>query len=161
MPTMPYQQKEHFRDFASLVSALITVPAVAADLAFPDVVVTLPTGAIVTRAIPTLLVNAIQDTSAAQNQISAAARTLRIKTAAGAWPGTVCITFPLNAWKTLASSFRGGVAIPGDTGVSAVVTASGTYNFASRQTASADAIVATGASLLLLDVQILLRVYFV
>ncbi len=158
----PFRIEEHFRDFWSLQSALITIPAAAADLAFPDVVVAgLPGLVAVTRAIATLKIGAIQDTSAAQNQISAATRTLRIKTNAGAWPGTVCITFAQNAWKTLASGFRGGDAVVGDADVSAVVTTNGTYNFASRQTASADAIVATGASLLLLDVQVGLRVYWV
>ena len=158
---LPFYHYEQFRDFWSAPSALVTVPAVAADLAFPDVVVALPGGAIVTRVIVTLKIAAIQDTSAAQNQISAAAKTLRIKTNAGAWPGTICMTFAQNQWKTLASGFRGGDAIPGDADVSAVVTANGTYNFASRQAVSLDAIVATGASLLLLDIQIILRGYFV
>jgi len=155
------QRQWPFIDYWSLQVPLITVPAAGADLAFPDVVVGgLPAAAVVTRVIATLKIAAIEDTSGAQNEISAAARTLRIKANAGAWPGTICITFAQNAWKTQANGFRGGDAVPGNVDMSAVVVGNDTYNFATRQTGSADALVATGASLLLLDVQVGLRVYF-
>lgn len=143
--------------------APIAVPAVAADLAFPSVVVAdLPAGITIARTDIVLVIGSLFDTSAAENQVAAAAKTLRIKVSTGAW-GTddiVALTFQQNALQVDGDAYRGGPVLFGATDVSAVVTGNGTYNFRSDQTNRADAVVATGASLELLDVSIVVRVWF-
>lgn len=155
------QQPQYIDFWSEPPQATLTIPAVAADLALPDVVVaSLPAGITILRVVAGYKFGKRRDTSAAQNQIGAAGKTLRIKTAAGAWPGTVAMTFALNQLRTEASGVEGGDAGWANTDLSAVVVGDGTYNFASRETGSADALVATGASLILYDIQMGLRVYY-
>ena len=150
-----------FIDYWSAPTASITITNAAADLAFPDVVVAgIPAGAVILRVVALLKPRVIQDTSGAQNRINAAGKTLRIKASAGVWPGTVAINFAQNQWTVEAAVKEGGDLLVGDQNLSAVVVGNDTYNFASRQTVSADALVALGNNLVLQDVYCALRVYF-
>ena len=109
-----------------------------------------------------LVIGALFDTSAAENQIAGAADTLRVKLSTGAW-GTddiVALTFTQNSLQVDADSYRGGVVLFGSTDIKSKVTANGTYNFRSDNTEGGDAVVATGASLELLDVSTIIRVWF-
>lgn len=143
--------------------APIAIPAVAADLTFPNVVVeNLPSGLSIARADVVLVIGALFDTSASENQVAAASKTLRIKPSAGAY-GTddiVALTFIQNALQVDGDAYRGGPVLFGATDVKSVVTGNGTYNFASEETNRSDAVVATGASLELLDVSVVIRVWF-
>lgn len=150
--------------FASATpKAVIAVPAVAADLAFPDVVVSgLPSGITIARADIALVIGALFDTSSAENQIAAASKALRVKLSTGDW-GTddiVALTFVQNSLQVDADAYRGGTVLFGGTDIKSVVTADGTYNFSSEETNRSDAVVATGASLELLDVSVVIRVWF-
>ena len=148
---------------SAVPKAIIAVPAVAADLDFPDVVVAgLPGGITIARADLVLIIGALLDTSAAENQIAAAAKTLRIKLSTGAW-GTddmVALTFVQNSLQVDADAYRGGTVLFGAIDVKAKVTADGTYNLRSEETERGDAVIATGASLELLDVSAVIRVWF-
>jgi len=148
---------------SALPKAIIAIPAVAADLDFPDIVVAgLPSGITIAKADLVLVIGALFDTSAAENQIAAAAKTLRLKLSTGAW-GTddmVALTFVQNSLQVDASAYRGGTVLFGATDVKAKVTADGTYNLRSEETERSDAVVATGANLELLDVSAVLRVWF-
>ena len=147
----------------ALSKAIIAVPAVAADLDFPDIVVAdLPSGLSIARADLVLIIGALFDTSASENQIAAAAKTLRVKLSTGAW-GTddiVALTFVQNALQVSGDGYRGGPVLFGGIDIKAVVTGNGTFNLASEETNRSDAVVATGASLELLDVSIVIRVWF-
>ena len=150
---------------SAIPKAIIAVPAVGnvADLAFPDVVIAgLPDGLAIARADVVLIIGALLDTSAAENQIAAASKTLRLKLSTGAW-GTndiVALTFVLNSLQVDASAYRGGVVLFGGTDVKSVVAANGTYNFRSDQSERTDAVIATGDDLELLDVSVVIRVWF-
>lgn len=143
--------------------APIAIPAVAADLTFPSVVVEdLPSGLSIARADMVLIIGALFDTSSAENQIGAASKTLRVKVSTGSW-GTddiVALTFIENALQVDADAYRGGPVLFGATDISSVVTGNGTYNFRSDETNRSDAVIATGANLELLDVATLIRVWF-
>lgn len=148
-------------DYWSDVTPSITVTNVAADLTFPDVVVAnLPAGAVITRVVAMLKCRAINNTNAAANNLAGAAKALRVKANAAAWPGVIAIDFANLEWPVAAAAKEGGDAIVGDNNLSATVVGNDTYNFASRQTVSLDAIVAALANLVLQDVQVGLRVYF-
>jgi len=150
---------------SAIPKAIVAVPAVGnvADLAFPDVVVAgLPDGLTIARADIALIVGALLDTSTTENQIAAASKTLRVKLSTGAW-GTndiVALTFVLNSLQVDASAYRGGVVLFGGTDVKSVVAANGTYNFRSDQSERTDAVIATGDDLELLDVSVVIRVWF-
>ena len=156
-------RKLSFIDYWSAPLDKITITNVAADLSFPDiVVVALPSGLSVKKVVLVLSVRALADISAADNYINGAAKTLRIKKSSGAWgvDDVVGITFPNQGLYCKASAKEAGPVIIGDTDLSALVNANGTYNVASRQTVSGDALVAFGASLELYDIQIGLRIFW-
>jgi len=148
---------------SAVPKAIIAVPASAGDLDFPDIVVAgLPSGITIAKADLVLVIGGLLDTSTAENQIAAAAKTLRLKLSTGAW-GTddmVALTFVANSLQCGASAYRGGPALFGGIDVKAKVTADGTYNLRSDETESGEGVVATGASLELLDVSAVLRVWF-
>jgi len=148
---------------SAIPKAIIAIPAVAADLDFPDVVVAgLPSGLTIAKADIALVIGALFDTSAAENQIAAASKTLRVKVSGGAW-GTddiVALTFVQNALQVDGDAYRGGTVLFGGTDIKSKLTADGTYNFRSEQTQRSDAVVATGANLELLDVSVVVRVWF-
>lgn len=162
-------RKKHIRDQISLLDFwsdnqdLITVAGAAADLTFPDVVVTgLPAGAVLERVIAMLKVRALRDTSAANNFIDQAAKTLRVKKSTGAWgvDDVVAVNFDINQWYVVASTKEAGDVMVGDNDVKGEVDGDATYNFRSEQTNRADAISALANNLELYDVQTALRVYF-
>jgi len=148
---------------SAIPKAIVAVPAVAADLAFPDIIVAgLPTGISIARADLVLVIGALFDTSASENQIAAAAKTLRVKLSTGAW-GTddiVALTFVLNSLQVDADAYRGGTVLFGATDIKSVITGNATYNFTSEETNRSDAVIATGANLELLDVSAVVRVWF-
>lgn len=150
---------------AAAPKSIIAIPAVGnvADLAFPDVVVaSLPSGLTIARADIALVIGALFDTSTAENQIAAASKKLRVKLSTGAW-GTddiVALTFIQNTLQVDADAYRGGVVLFGGTDIKSVVAANGTFNFRSDQTERSDAVIATGDTLEMLDVSIVIRVWF-
>jgi len=109
-----------------------------------------------------LIIGALLDTSAAENQIAAANKKLRIKVSTGAWATNdiPTLTFVQNSLECGASAYRGGTVLFGATDIKAVVTADGTYNLRSVQTTREDAVIATGDTLELLDVSAVIRVWF-
>jgi len=149
--------------FESDVASIVTVTDTAADLDFPSVVVAgLPADRVITRVVAALIIGSLFDTSAAENQIAAASKYLRVKKSTGSW-GTddlVAIDFALNGLQVNASAYRGGAVLFGATDVKAKVDGDGTYNFRSVETVRGDAIAATGSNLELLDVSTILRFYF-
>ncbi len=152
-----------FMDFWSIPENLITITNVALDRAFPDIVVAgLPTGVTVQRAVLIFMCRAINNLSGAANYINAANRTLRIKISTGAWgvADVVGITFDNQSLYCLGGTKEAGLPIIGSINLNATVTGNGTYNVATRQTASADALVALAASLELYDIQVGLRVFY-
>ncbi|MBC8477476.1 MAG: hypothetical protein H8D49_03950 [Dehalococcoidia bacterium] len=152
-----------FLDNWSAPANKITISEVAADLAFPDIVVAaLPSGLTIKKVVLVLSVRALVDISAADNYINGADKTLRIKNSSGAWgvDDMVGMTFPNQGLYCKASGKEAGPVIIGDTDLSALVNANGSYNVASRQTVSGDALVAFGASLELYDIQVGLRIFW-
>jgi len=155
--------KSSFIDSWSAPANKITISDVAADLAFPDIVVAaLPSSLTIKKVVLVLSVRALADISAADNYIDGADKTLRIKKSSGAWgvDDVVGITFPNQGLYCKASAKEAGPVIIGDTDLSALVNANGSYNVASRQTVSGDALVAFGASLELYDIQVGLRIFW-
>ncbi len=159
--------KESKAIFWSEVQPSVVIPAVAADLDFPNVVI--PASAIPAGATTTF-VNAILkwrkqvDSSGSTNAIKGASKTIRVKKSTGAW-GTddvIAIDVPDNTLSTDASSTEGGDMIVGDNNVSSVVDAvNATYNFRSEETNRSDAILVDGASLTLVDVQVGIQIRWV
>lgn len=149
--------------FWSDVQPTVIIPAVAADLDFPDVVVAdLPSGITIIRAVAILKYAQKEDTSGSANAINGVNKGIRVKKSTGAW-GTddvMAIDIPDNTMLTAASTKEGGDAIEGNNDISGEVDGNATYNFRSEQTNRGDAIVADGANLILRDVQIGIKVYF-
>lgn len=152
-----------FMDFWSDQADKITIAGAAADLDFPSVTVAgLPSGVTLARVVAMLKVRAIKDTSAADNYIDQAGKTIRVKESTGAW-GTddlVAINFDQNQWYTTASTKENGDVMIGDNDVKTEVDGAAGYNFRSEQTNRGDAISALADNLELYDVQMGLRVYF-
>jgi len=151
--------KSAFKDvFWSDITATVVIPAVAADLDFPDVVIPtggIPTGATIISARAILKWRKQVDSSTAANAINGASKGIRIKKSTGAW-GTddvMAINVPNNSMATDASSTEGGDCWIGDNDVDSEVDGVGTYNIRSEETTRGDAIVVDGASLTLYDVQ--------
>lgn len=143
--------------------AIVVLPGAAADIDFPDVVVSgLPSGITIARADFVLVIGALFDTSASENQINVASKTLRVKLSSGAW-GTndiVALTFVQNSLQCDGDAYRGGPVLFGATDIKSVVTADGTYNFRSEQTNRSEGVTVTAASPELLDVSGVIRVWF-
>lgn len=150
-------------DFWSDVNDKITVPGVAADLDFPDVVVSgLPEGFRIIRAIAFLKFRAIRDISGVDNYIDLAGKAIRVKKSTGTWgiDDLIAINFDLNQWYVAANQKESGDVCFGDNDLKSEVDSVATYNFRSEQTNRGDAISALANSLELYDVQMGLRVYF-
>lgn len=156
-------RKVSFFDNWSAPANKIMISNVAADLTFPDIVVAaLPSGLTIKKVVLVLSVRALADISAADNYVDGADKTIRIKKSSGAWgvDDMVGITFPNQSLYCKASAKEAGPVIIGDTDLSVLVNANGSYNIASRQTVSGDALVAFGASLELYDIQVGLRIFW-
>lgn len=151
--------------FPSVASAgpIVVLPGVAADLDFPSVVVSgLPSGLTIAKADFVLVIGTLFDTSGSENQIDQAAKTIRVKKSTGSW-GTddiVALTFANLGLQCDADAYRGGPVLFGATDIKAEMDGDGTYNFRSEETNRSEGVTVTGASLELLDVSSIIRVWF-
>ncbi len=172
LPTDPADQsdletilarKSPFVDFwAHPAADKITIDSSAADIAFPDIVVAgLPSGLTLVRVVFILAIANLKDTSAADNYINAASKSIRVKISTGAW-GTddiIALTLDNQALYTKASAERGGPVLIGPD-IKATVTGNGTWNVQSDEAARGDALVSLGDDLELYDVSVGLRYFF-
>lgn len=143
-------------------AAKVTVTNSAADLDFPDIVVSgLPSGLTLIAVHFVLAIANLKDTSAAANYINAASKSLRLKPDAGTWlaNSVIGLTLDQNSLYVSASGERGGPVLFGPD-IKTNISADGTYNVRSEETNHGDAIVAAGADLELHDVDVGLRFYF-
>ena len=145
-----------FRPFWSEGDDVIDLPAVAADVDLPDVVVSgLPSGLTITKVEALLKVRVLENTNAGGPNAIQGAQAIRIKKSTGTWgiDDIVAINLPDNLW-TLAASTReaGDVLIGGD--LKSEVDGDGTYNLR-FENALVDL-----ASLRLNDVLVGLRFFF-
>lgn len=134
--------------YESDLQATVVLPAVAADLSLPSVVVPsspLPPGAQIDKAYAGISWRKQVESSGAGNAVDGAQSIQVQLNGAVAW--TNAIDVPDNTLATAASATEGGMLILGDIDISAVVTGAGTFDFQ-----WADALV-DGASLTLHDVQ--------
>jgi hypothetical protein len=143
--------------------AKVIVPGTGADLDFPDVVVAgIPTGVTLKRATCALVVGFTLDTSTAENQIKTGTTDdIRIMLAGGSW-GTndlLAIPVPALSFETKLSDYGAGGPIFGNTDIKAII-ANGTFNFRSEETNRTKAIEATGASLELHMVSIIISAWW-
>ena len=150
--------------FASATDDIIVIPGTGADLDFPSVVIAgIPDGATILRVDMALVIGGLFDTSAAENQIKTGTTDeLHVKKSTGAW-GTddiPCLDFTALGLQVKASEYRGGAVLFGATDIKSEVEGNGTYNFQSNETNRTKAVEATGATLELLDVTIVVRVWF-
>lgn len=153
-----------FPSVASL-GGIVVLPAVAADLDFPSVVVSsLPSGLSIARADFVLVIGALFDTSGLENQIDQASKTIRIKKSTGDWSEAgdqaVALTFANNGLQVDADAYRGGVVLFGATDIKSIMDGDATYEFRSEETNNSEGVTVTGASLEALDVASIIRVWF-
>lgn len=140
-------------DFWSDVDDVIDLPAVAADTALPNVVVSgLPAGLTIDRVVALLKVRAVENTNAGGANAIKGAQNIQVRKAAGSW--VAAINLADNQWLVAASTRESGDVLIGDNDVKATVDGDGTYNF---QFASA---LVDLASLRLNDVLVGLRFFF-
>lgn len=144
-------------------SPIVALPAVAADLDFPSVVVSgLPSGLSIAKADFVLVCGALFDTSGAENQVDQASKTIRVKVSTGSWGSDdiVALTFGNLSLQTDADAYRGGVVLYGSADIKSVISGDGTYNFRSEETNRSEGVTVTGASLEMLDAFSVVRVWF-
>lgn len=153
--------------FPSVTKAKVIIPGTGADLDFPDVVVAgLPSGITIARVDYALAIGAILDTSTAENQIKTGTTDqIFVKKAATAWSAgsptvIACLEFEALSLEVGASAYRGGPPLYGAIDIKGVVTVDGTYNFRSEETNETKGVEATGATIELLDVTSIIRVWF-
>lgn len=144
-------------------TGVVVVPGTGADLDFPDVVVAgLPTGVHVVYADAVLVVGSTYDVSGSENQIKTGTTDAIYVMLDGATWGTndiSAIPVPALSFETAASSYGSGGAVWGNTDISSVITGNGTYNFRSEETNRTKGLEATGTSLELHTVSIIVRVW--
>lgn len=144
-------------------TGVVTVPGTGADLDFPNVVVqNLPTGVNVVYADAVLVVGSTLDSSASENQIKTGTTdAIYVKASAGSWGSNDISAIPVPAlsFETEASKYGGGGVVWGNTNLSSVITGNGTYNFRSEETNRTKGLEATGASLELHTVSIVVRLW--
>lgn len=153
--------------FPSASVAMVVMPGTGADLDFPSVTVAgLPDGCNILRVDMIVFIGALFDTSAAENQIKTGTTDqLFVKLSTDGWDGGAgvvdkCLDFPALGLQVGANAYRGGTVLMGATDIKAVVDGNGTYNFRSEETNKTKGVEATGASLELLDVSTLIRIWF-
>jgi len=135
----------------------------ASDVTFPTGF--LPSGATVQAIYLMFKWRKQVDSSAAENKISAANKTIRVMKSGAAW-GTndiVAITFALNQLLTATSATEGGDMIVGDVDVKAEVddVDNQAYNVATHNgDARNDGLVVTAASLTLYDIYVGFRCFY-
>jgi len=146
-------------------TAIVTLPAVAADLDFPSVIVdALPNGITIAKADYALVIGGLFDTSGAENQIDQASKTIRMKKSTGAWATAedqiVAYTFQNTGLQCGANAYRGGLILFGGVDIKSIAVGNATYNFRSEETNNSEGVTVTGASLKCLDVFSVLRFWF-
>ena len=142
-------------EFWSEIVEEVQLTATAQDLAITggNVVVAIPDGATVVRAVTCFKFGAIENTNVGANEIEATAQDIEVKElTAGTFIDAIDIT--QGAFKLAASTREGGDIIIGDIDVKAEVDANGTYAF---QWKAAEAIL---GNLQFNNVQMGLLVYF-
>jgi len=140
-------------DFWSDVDDEIDLPAVAAPISFPSVVVSgVPSGATLDRVAAMVKVRAIENTNAGGTNAIAGAQVMQVQKGAGAW--ATAINLADNQWLVAASTRESGDVLIGDNDVKATVDGDGTYNF------RLPAALVDRASLRLNDVLVGLRFFF-
>ncbi len=156
MPSVSHSTKVsvpvNIMDFWSDIDSAVTLPA---DTALPDVVIAdLPSNATIIRAILMLKYSAKKDTSASDNQITAG--TIQSKETTG---GTYVNAINLISGEALvtASTKEGGDVHVGDNDISGD-TSDITKNCTVQS--AFNGVTTTGASIILYDVQIGIRIYF-
>ncbi|MDD5702305.1 MAG: hypothetical protein PHU23_09690, partial [Dehalococcoidales bacterium] len=140
-------------DFWSLPQEEVSVPAVAADLTLPDIVVTgIPAGTTVVRAIAMFKFRIVENTNAGVNKLSGN-QVIQIRDdSPGAWVDAINLADDM--FSLTASTREGGDVIIGAVDVSGVVIGNDTYNLQWHDA------VADLASIHFNDVQVGLRIYF-
>lgn len=140
-------------DFWSDVDDSISLPAVAADTALPDVVVSgVPSGVTIDRVVAMLKVRSIENTSASGANAINGAQNIQVRKSSGSW--VAAINLANNQWTVAASTREAGDVLIGDNDLKTTVDGDATYNFQ-----FADALV-DYANLQLNDVIVGLRFYF-
>jgi len=140
-------------DFWSHLDSLVTLPA---DTALPDVIIVgLPDGAVVKRAILTLKYSAKKDISGADNKITAGTITSREKLVPGIYATGIYLRDGESA--VAADTKEGGDVHVGNSDISG--TDSGITGNCHVQSVFAS-VTTTGASIELYDVQLGIRIYF-
>lgn len=131
--------------YASAMQGTVVLPAVAANLSLPSVLVTIPSGITIDRVIAAIAWRKQVESSAALNAIDGAQQ-VQVRSDA---PGTFrnAITMANNALETASSATEGGIMLLGDSDISVEVVGSDTYEF--QWTLA----LVDGASLTLHDVQ--------
>jgi len=144
-------------DFWSEGDDVIDLPAVAADMDLPDVVVSgIPSGVVLVRVVGLLKIRAIENTNAGGANAIVGAQAIRVKKSTGAWgvDDIAAIDLPDNLWTIGLSTREAGDILIGDNDLKAKVDGNGTYNLR-FENALVDL-----ASLRLNDVMSGLRFYF-
>ena len=135
-------------------SRKVTINATAADKALGDIVVAgIPAGATIQRAILTLIIRAVENTSGSANEINIGlSQHIQIRKAASTYIDAIPL---IDQMISVAATTRdGNVVIGGTIDVKSEVDGNATYNV---QWEDADAL---AADLILHDVQTILRIYF-
>lgn len=142
-----------YMDFWSHVDSLITIPA---DTSLPDIViVSLPSGAVIIRAIMMIKYSAKKDTSSADNKITAGIITSREKLVPGSYATGIYLKDGEAA--VAADAKEGGDVHVGNSDISGIDSGI-TGNCIVQSVFSG--VTTTGDSIELYDVQIGIRVYF-
>lgn len=121
-------------DFWSAPQEEVSIPAIAATLSLPNVIVAdLPAGAIVVRAIALVKFRAIENTNVSANNLDGAtvATISQVIQVRDDTPGTWrdAITFVNNQFGLAASTREGNDTLIGDTDIAVEVDGNDTYNF--------------------------------
>ena len=144
--------------------AKVVVPGTGADLDFPSVVVAgIPEGITLLRVEAMLVVSATLDSSSSENQIATGTTdAIYVKVSTGSWGTDDISAIPIEAlsFETGADAYGNGGVVYGATDIKAVVSGNGTYNFRSEETNRSEGIEATGASLELHTVAVVIRAWW-
>ena len=119
-------------DFWSPPDDVIDLPAAAADVGLPNVVVSeLPAGTMVVRVVAVLKVRALENTNAGGPNAISGAQFIRVKKSTGSWGvnDIAAIELPDNLWTIAASTREMGDLLIGSSDLKSAVNGSGTYNF--------------------------------
>ncbi len=115
-----------YRDFWSALQEEIQIPAVAADVAMPNIVVAgIITGVTIVRASLVFTWRGIENTNAAANKLSGA-QYIQCRLDGGVWANAITLADDL--FGLAASTREGGDALIGDIDLSSIIVGNGTYN---------------------------------